>query len=142
MKRLFLLSISLFAISCTSPPTSQEVIEYDYCDVDKHIEWSDIFDQPESIYHVYFYSLMCGHCKEIKQEILSYYFSSFVTMYFVDVTNKESIFSKPYDVIGVNSIDSFYIFGTPFLIKIENSTVIECYAGVNQILNFINLNAG
>ena len=114
--------------------------EYDYSDVTTHIDWIDVFSQAEDLYFVYFYSLTCGHCKEIKQEILSYYFSSNETIYFVQA-DENTVYGSSGELIGVSDISNLFIYGTPFLIKLENHVIVEYYGGEKGIREYINKNS-
>ena len=100
------------------------------------ISWNDVFKQEENEYSVYFFSQTCGHCKELKKEILSYYFGNYEQLYFVE-TSEDTVFGSPSDLVGVNSIECFYIFGTPFLINIESGAVSNYYAGNTKIREYI-----
>ena len=134
-----LLPISMLLVGCT-PTIEKSHFNYDYVDVkEATISWSNIFLQKEDQYSVYFYSPTCGHCAEIKQDILAYYFESIETLYFVQ-TDEDTKFGSKTDLIGVNDIDSFHIFGTPFLINIKDHSVLKYYAGVNSILSYIDEN--
>lgn len=102
------------------------------------IEWKTIFDQDEDDYLVYFYSELCGHCTSIKQDIIYFYLNNVYTMYFV-CSDYEKIIGPAKDLIGIGSIDDFYIFGTPFMIEIKEHSVSGYYAGANEILESISI---
>lgn len=114
--------------------------DYDYSDVTTHIDWIDVFSQAEDLYLVYFYSLTCGHCKEIKQEVLSYYFSSNETIYFVQA-DENTVYGSSGELIGVSDVSNLFIYGTPFLIKLENHVIVEYYGGEKEIREYINKNS-
>ena len=128
-------------MGCSTPKTSEKVT-YDYDDIQTHIEWNEVFSQSDSDYLVYFYSLTCGHCKEIKEDILSYYFKNKPVMYFVETSNsKDARFGPGGELIGIGDVDNFFIFGTPFLIRVITKKVSEYYSGVKQITDYINMKA-
>lgn len=102
------------------------------------IPWTDIFEQVEDDYLVYFYSERCGYCNEIKQDVLSFYLELKPVMYFV-CTDLDAIFGPSKDLKGIDNIDDFYIFGTPFLLRVYTHQVEDYYVGKNQILDYINL---
>ena len=138
MKPLLLFATIL--LSGCVPSTKSDPVTYDYSDVESHqINWSDIFSQPEDSYSVYFYSVTCGHCAEIKQNILSYYFLNKEVIYF-SKTSEETVFGSKTDLIGVSNLEDFHIFGTPFLINISNHAVSNYYAGVSEITKYIEKN--
>ena len=127
--------LALLVTACNSP-TPIEQKEYDYSDIETKIRWSDIFEQLEDNYSVYFYSQTCGHCKELKQDILSYYFGNYEKLYFVE-TDENTVFGPQNDLVGVDSIECFFIFGTPFLINIDNWKISNYYAGSTKIREYI-----
>ena len=136
LKPLNLLVLSLLVSSCGQ---SEPIVTHNYHEIKVHlINWNDIFVQCEDYYLVYFYSERCGHCKEIKQDIISYYFKDINPLYFV-CTDIEVEIGPSKDLIGINNIDDFYIFGTPFLIEITNREISNYYAGQAQILEFISI---
>ena len=129
-----ILFLSLLLASCSVTQTKQPIIyEYEYV---SHIEWDSIFNQKEEDYLVYFYSVNCGHCKELKGEIINYYFTNKETMYFV-CTDQYVVFGSSSDLTGINSINYFYIFGTPFLIKLHDKEIVNYYPGVAKIREYI-----
>ena len=137
--KLILLLATVLLSGCV-PNTKSDPVTYDYSDVETQIiDWCDIFSQLEDNYSVYFYSVTCGHCAEIKQSILSYYFLNKEVMYF-SRTSEETVFGTKTDLIGVSDLEDFHIFGTPFLINVTNHTVSNYYAGVSEITNYIEKN--
>lgn len=139
MKR-FLLLIT-FCLLCSCHSSSSTKIVFDYTDVSTHIDWKDVFVQDECEYMVYFYSLSCGHCKELKQYILDYYFAHDDLMFFVETSKSEDAkFGKDPNLIGACDISTFYILGTPSLFKILDGKVYDFYSGVSQIKSYLHLN--
>ena len=135
-----LLLFALLISGCSNTHANIISKEYDYSDVTTHIDWIDVFSQAEDLYLVYFYSLTCGHCKEIKQEVLSYYFSSNETIYFVQADEK-TIYGSSGELIGASDVSNLFIYGTPFLIKLENHVIVEYYGGEKGIREYINKNS-
>ena len=135
MKKLILSTLIAMLASCSS----YETIKHNYHEIKDHlISLSDIFIQEEDTYLVYFYSERCGHCNELKQDILSYYFKQITPMYFI-CTDIEIVTGPPKDLLGISDINEFYIFGTPFLTLIKDGTVADYYVGKVQILDFISI---
>ena len=120
--------------------TILEPIELDYSITgDKQIAWKDILSKGESRYVVYFYSDYCAYCKQVKQEILSFYETKMDEMYFVNAYEQKAIYKNNDGLlIGTKTIENFYIFGTPFLAEITNYTVTNWYAGVDSIRLYIS----
>lgn len=137
MKKINSLVIPLLLITgCTA--NQSKSIKHNYHETKEAlITWSDVFNQPEHDYLVYFYSERCGHCNEIKNQVIDYYLSSINAMYFV-CTDIEAVFGQQGEIIGVSNIEEFYILGTPFLIEIHEYVVMNYYAGTRAILDFIN----
>ena len=138
MKRLFLMSLVLLC-SCSSK-TIQPVNELDYSIIreEDFVKWNDIFEMEESSYKVYFYSEHCGYCKQIKQDILSYYLINMERLYFCNSDENEVVMKANDEaLIGVCSIEDFFIPGTPYLVGFNNNVVSEIYKGSKQIKEYI-----
>ena len=123
-------------MSCSSKTTVKE--KYDYEEVTSEISWSETFNQREDLYLVYFYKESCGYCQSIKSKVLNYYFFKKEVMYFVDCEAGEAIYGPTKDLKGMSDISNFYIFGTPFLIKIKEKKIDSYYPGMNKILEYID----
>ena len=132
----FIFTLFLTLVAC-GQNQSPQLPTYDYSDVKTHIDWYDSFKQEEDDYLIYYYSPTCSHCNSIKQEVISYYLSEKEPIYFVN-TQLNSRFGPTKDLIGICDIESFYIFGTPFLIRVMNYRVADYYPGVSKILEYIN----
>lgn len=135
MKKTILI-LCLALVAC-GQNASSKVINYDYSDVESHIDWYDSFKQEENNYLVYYYSPTCSHCNSIKQEIISYYLSEVEVLYFVN-TQLNSKFGPTKDLTGICDINSFHIFGTPFLIRVKDYKVADYYPGMSKILDYLN----
>ena len=133
-KKLFYLPILLIGCSQNIEP-----IKHNYHEIkDALISWSDIFIQKEDSYYVYFYSELCGHCTSIKQDVISFYLKETYTMYFV-CTDYEKVIGPKGDIRGIDNIDDFYIFGTPFMVKLVDHIVTSYYSGSSEILALISI---
>lgn len=139
MKKLTCLTLPLLVL--TGCKANNQIKEsHNYHEVkDDLIAWSDIFNIDSSDYLLYFYSERCGHCSEIKNEVISYYEHTDKEMYFV-CTDIDAVFGPAKDLTDIDNIEDFYIFGTPFLTRIYNFKVKEYYAGSNSILNYLRKN--
>ena len=130
-----LLSIIFLFLSCSN----YEPNKHNYHEIkDYNINWSDIFIQDDDDYLVYFYSERCGHCNEIKQDVISFSLEDIFPLYFI-CTDIEVIIGPTKDLIGVDSIDDFYIFGTPFLIRIYQHAIASYYVGSNEVKDYISI---
>ena len=73
MNKLLILPITSILILGCSPNKEAKAIEYDYSDVaDLTICWNDILSVESDKYFAYIYSRTCGHCNEIKQDVITY----------------------------------------------------------------------
>ena len=137
MKKIISLVIPLLILcGCKSNQTTEE--SHNYHEIkDRIIEWNYIFEQEEDDYLVYFYSERCGYCNEIKQDIIRFYLNEYMPMYFV-CTDYDVVIGPKSDLTGVDNIDDFFIFGTPFLSRLLNHKVANYYVGVSEIRNYIS----
>ena len=133
-KTLFFLTL-LFA-SCSQ---ETEPAKHNYHEIkDSQISWSDIFVQEEDSYYVYFYSELCGHCSDIKQDVISFYLKEEYVLYFV-CTDYEKVTGPKKDLKGIDNIDEFYIFGTPFMVLLDDHIISDYYVGSSEILELISI---
>lgn len=120
-------------ILCGCNANNQHEEQHNYHEIkDRLIQWNDIFNQDEDDYLVYFYSERCGYCNEIKQDVLKFYLQEYMPMYFV-CTDFDVVVGPRSDLTGVDSIDDFFIFGTPFLTRLKQHIVSNYYVGVSEI---------
>ncbi len=134
IKKIALL-IATLLVSCNC---INAVIKHNYHETKEClICWDDVFLQKEDDYITYFYSERCGYCNEIKQDVISYYLAKIETMYFV-CTDIKCVVGPKSDIRGINNIDDFYIFGTPFLVCLLEHQVYEYYVGASEIKEYVN----
>lgn len=138
MKMITTLALSTLIITgCTSNNRKTEET-HNYHEIRENIiAWNDVFLQDSNDYLVYFYSERCGHCNEIKQDVLSFYFKHLIDMYFV-CTDIEVVFGQYKDLTGIDCIDDFYIFGTPFLTRLSENKISDYHVGSNAIKEYVN----
>lgn len=134
MNKLFLLPlVTLFMVSC-SKDSKVVAEEYDYSDVSHlHICWDDIFEINDAQYFVYIYSNTCGHCQEIKQEIISYALKH-ESIYLIKFNNNIPIINDRNQVIGKDKVEDLGIVGTPSMFLINNHIVEANYVGKKEII--------
>lgn len=118
---------------------SNSSFPYDYdLWAENRIGWKEIFTLKEEHYHVYFYSPSCGHCRSIKEEVLTFYLKEGVSMYVV--SEDQDIVYAPVNqektMIGVASIDDLSIPGVPTLIYIEAHAVNKFLVGAKSISTY------
>ncbi|MDY0100368.1 MAG: hypothetical protein WCZ47_04475 [Bacilli bacterium] len=113
-------------------------INYNYDEISHlTIYYKDIFNQKEKQYYVYFYSLICSHCFEIKNKIITYALCDKVKTYFVLECDEIKYGFDTELTIGITSIEALFIKGYPSLIVIKNSNLTFNEAGINKILEKI-----
>lgn len=129
------LTFTLLSLSCAN----KELKTYDYNDViEKKIRWNEIFFAANIEYFVYIYSNNCGHCNNIKQEIIRFILDDIYPTYLVEFNSNIPISTSIDDTIGVSDYVDVKIKGTPTLLKIENHILTMNIAGENQISTVID----
>lgn len=132
--QLILLSVP-FLLGCTTanPPSVKPKI-FDYTDVEnKTIVWNDLFNIEKDDYFVYIYSPICGHCNEIKQEVISYSLDH-DNFYYILFNKDIKITDNLLISIGATNIDDVSIVGTPTLLHIELGVLTENIVGSHAIV--------
>lgn len=112
-----------------------ESISHSYDEItDFRISWTRVFEIDLDDYYVYFFSLTCGHCAQLKDFIIEEALRE-ENIYFVEAS-EEMVFLKDVEqTIGLNSLEGFGILGFPSIVKIGNHIVCKNIAGVSSIKN-------
>lgn len=123
-----LLSLFLLLILVTLSSCEESIPELDYIDFVDHIK--PTYVAMESIederYISYYYGATCGHCEDVKQSILGFFYNfDQMPFYILEVGAAQD----------VTILDEF--LGTPTVFVMANGEVLESYIGVNQIYEFI-----
>ena len=139
-KRLLFTNLLLLTgCSITQEPTSSKPL-LDYDDFkDRQVLFSDTFLIDEPDYMLYIYSLTCGHCKEIKQDVLNYVNDVDYPIYLSQFTSDIVVGNDIEETIGVSSTDDLFIAGTPTLIHIIDKKVYANIPGTSSILSYLSL---
>ena len=128
------LSVCLLLAGCTIETHIEEQI-YEYEDVEHlSIEWSGLFEVDSDDYYTYIYSETCGHCREIKQDVIKKAMEM-KNIFFVPFTKEIPIISDAEAVIGKSDFESLGIIGTPTLFRIQNHMISEHHVGSHDILS-------
>lgn len=136
---LFTVMLSLCSCSTKNEEKEERRVNHNYEEVsDKRVSWSQIFKQENDDYLCYFYSETCGHCQNLKNEIIEYSFTSPIPFYFVKNSPDFIVSENIEDTIGVSSLEHFFIKGTPSLIEIKNKKVNKNIAGEIKIRDYIS----
>ncbi len=117
-----------------SDPVESQISEYDYDLVlDKTIIWNDLLTQEVPRYDAYVYSPGCGHCNEIKQQVIE---QSLVRndFFFISYNKSIPVGDDASLTIGATDIENVFILGTPSLLTVENGVLIGNIAGKKAIL--------
>ena len=138
MKKIFLFFMwfSMMLCACNGQQTSGYVCKqkYEYSDfVDRHVEWNDILTIKDYKYFIYVYSPTCGHCNQIKNDILCYV-DRHVDIYLIKYSDEIPIIENKEQIIGKGAIEELGIVGVPSLIQIENHIVTMNIVGTNAIV--------
>ena len=136
IKLNFLLLPVLLTCSCSE--LTEKVVHNYHETRDSQISWENIFFLEDDEFFVYFYAEKCGYCNEIKQSVLNFYLKNLCVFYFVNC-DFEIKTGPMKELRGIDNLDDFYIFGTPFLVKFEYRVVTDYYVGSQDILDYISI---
>ncbi len=114
-------------------------IKHNYSEISEYkIKWKDVFFVAKPEYFVYFYSVSCSHCNEIKNAIIEYALNNQNT-YFCE-NSKDVIISEDIsNTIGISDVSKLSILGFPTLVEIKNSKLVDNIAGIDKIKSELNL---
>ena len=143
MKLLFktLSAVMLFALpSCsltkeTEPVNSDTTVAEDrsYSEVsDYELLWDTMFDVESSFYYVYFYSLTCNHCAEIKNYMIEKAIEQ-GNIYFIKATSHDQLTTDQNKSKNAENPGDIWILGYPSLLLIANKKCTKNLAGISQI---------
>ncbi len=135
--KFLLLPLLILISNCSnvdSQSSKKSLISYEYSDIEHlTIEWNQILSL-DGTYFVYVYSQTCGHCKEIKSEVLNYAIDNEGSMYFVEYSKDIPILEVVDFTLGVTNYEDVGILGTPTLLEVIDHTLIHNIAGKDRIL--------
>ena len=97
-----------------------------------------MFNQPQNEYQIYFYSLTCAHCKNLKNKVIEYALKN-DNFFFIEASEKVAIVEDVSFTIGSTSISEMGILGYPSLVKIEQKVCVFNVAGESEIISKLNL---
>lgn len=133
MKKLAHIIYSLLTLSFL---TSCQKIPLDYSDIkDLHIIFSDVL-QFQDLTYVYIYSPTCGHCKAIKEDVISFAVKNRHLLYFVSYTNEIKIIDDRHSLIGVDTYEELGVVGVPCIFGVEDKKITSYFLGGDEILTF------
>lgn len=119
----FLVGCSLTTTTSTTTISSETGLDYDDFSSLMISNPDDQLSMPEETYYLYYYGVTCGHCMEIKQEVLEI------------ISNLT--FSKVY-LVESNSVSdihpSIQVTKTPSLVRVTLGSVDEIFLGSDLVL--------
>ena len=135
MKKILFIAALLILASCKKQTISSEEKIYDYADVlDNFIKWEEILSIDKEHYYAYVFSFSCGHCKEIKQDILTKVIEDGWNIYFIEYESDIPIVDSSVPYVGVSKYQDLGIIGTPTLFEISNKIVVDRFTGSKEII--------
>lgn len=139
---LFFFSILLSLPILTSCKTNgeEEKVPLDYVDfIENKLEWKNLFLPAKPMYFVYIYSNTCGHCRAIKDSVLSWANERRDQFYLTEYSQDIPIIKDTKNTLGACTYEQVGILGTPTLLQITDHVLTYNMAGENEILSFLNL---
>lgn len=107
-------------------------VDYTYEDFDHISSFSQIANQSEDEYLVYYYSETCGYCNQIKTQVLNFAGDNDanIKVYLMDAQEAYSTSFPIYDPTSGEQMT-----GTPSLITVVNGTIVHMAPGYVEVLN-------
>lgn len=113
--------------------------QHDYREIQKQkVSWNSVFFLAEPQYFVYFYSPICSHCNEIKNDIIEYGLMN-ENFYFCESDENHKIAEDVQNTVGAKSIENFWICGYPSLCKFDKNVCTMNVSGSASIYLVLNL---
>lgn len=142
--KLTLLLLPLCLIGCSSHQKTaekkDEQILRDYSDFSSiHLEWKNLFLPAKSQYFVYIYSFSCGHCYNIKQQVLAAIEANIDYFYLISYVEEIPTKNNVSETIGKEKVEEVAILGTPTLLEISDHHIALNIAGEKPILDYLEL---
>ena len=114
------------------------VIFYDYSLVDNlAIEWDQALLQEDEQYFVYIYSKTCGHCLEIKNDVIKYALDGSKKIYFIEYNEIIPIIQNREEVLEATEISKCGVVGVPSLFEINQHKITNYYLGAKEIIEIL-----
>ena len=108
--------------------------DYSYDDVvEKKIGWNEVLSKDKPSYFIYVYFPTCGHCKEIRQDVICFSLSR-DDFFFCEYSKEIPVITYVEDTIGKNKIEEIGIVGTPTLLGVEDGVLTMNIVGKNAII--------
>ena len=98
------------------------------------ISWNEVFFAAKTQYFVYIYGEYCGHCQNIKKQVLEFTDDEIFPIYFVPFVDEIPVKTDIENTIGKTDISSIYIKGIPTLLEIDFGVLVQNVAGEQNVL--------
>ena len=137
MKKIFILFVMPFLISCSTKSSTSEIeVSHSYDEVEHlSMEWNELLTK-ENAYYCYVYSIYCTHCENIKNYVIEKALL-LSNLYFIKYTKTIPIIPDSEITIGQNNIENIGIMGTPTIIGVDKHEVTINVAGETKVLEII-----
>lgn len=141
-KKFFSISLLVttpLLFSCLGVRNKENKESFDYGDfVNSQLSWEELFSPAKPLYFVYIYSLTCGHCQNIKDEILTWGKEREDIFYLIEYEKGIPITRNTSETIGAYVYSDVKILGTPTLLEIMDKRLSLNLGGERDILTFID----
>lgn len=131
-----LIGLTFLLASCSSNSVLSRTCEseLDYHNFESQfVKWNQVLSLDKNQYFVYIFMVNCGHCNEIKQNVLCYA-SNHTDFYFCEYSKEILVIEDINETIGKGDIEEIGIKGTPTLLGIENGVLVMNIAGSKAII--------
>lgn len=134
-----ILSICVLASCSHSENSSKSFKAYKDFEVvvNNSITWSEILNQKEKSYIIFFYSETCAYCHEMQQEVIDFAITCPLKTYFLN-TSENTVPIKEDKVINVKNYEEASITGTPTILEVKEATITDNIAGIDDCLTYLN----
>ncbi len=113
-------------------------VEHAYSEIeDLLVKWDEVFNIDSNCYFVYYFSVSCSHCLEIKNYVIEEALKR-DDIFFVKASSTDRLKNDVFSTIGVGIPEEIAILGYPSCIKIENKKVTKNVAGKSAILQLLS----
>lgn len=152
-KRVLLLGILLTMSSCSD---KVDWFDKSFFGGENNINAEDFFNCEGSEYYIYYYSLYCNLCTQMRSDIVSFMENCGEITYTLSAQNlseddfdkfkqisnknfnKDDIKQMNNEMIGKDNINEIYLIGTPMLFIITEHRVSEVYSGAAAVHEYIS----
>lgn len=140
MKTLFIRKVTLllFLLSACTFTNNQTLTNYQDIPSCHYLLWDSILDKNNQ-YYVYVFQNQCHACKEIKTEVVSFYYNHQDNFYFIEYSSTIPLTNDPYQCLNKKKVSELAIKGVPTLFLIDNHTVYALFVGGSAIKEYLQL---